>query len=186
MLQFDSRFDLFHAINPDGTLLLGEPVNDSASSPIQLSRFWAGEGPVASMHTRAIRTPSTRSQLFDVTYRDDVGVDAASLDRRDVRITGPNGFVAYAKLAAIRSSENGDGRVVARYKLAAPGGAWDAFDNGEYSVRLVGAQVRDADGHAAAGRVLGRFIVRVPLAAIPQAVRRATFDEVAEPLDELG
>jgi hypothetical protein len=113
------------------------------------------------VRTRGIFAETTRPQTFDVTYRDDVAVDATTFDKRDLRVTGPGGFVAYAKFERILATMNDGGMVTARYKLAAPGGTWDAADNGEYTVRLRDAQVGDTDGHFTAARTLVRFVVRV-------------------------
>ena len=56
-----------------------------------------------------------------------------------VTITGPNGFSAAAERIKVRSSRRGS---VALYRLAAPGGVFDAADDGAYTVLLGDAVLR--------------------------------------------
>lgn len=158
----------------DGTMLMGLYRTGVGDAPLILSRIWTNDAPAATLQLRTITTASARSQILDVTYRDDGSIDLTSLDRRDLRVTGPGGYVAYAKFESVLVTENQDGRIIARYKLAAPGGSWDVLDNGEYSVRLMVGQVRDDDGNAAASRTLGRFIVRVNTARATSAVKASS------------
>jgi hypothetical protein len=126
---------------------------------VAVGRFFIGDGPVASLKARRI-TPdqATISQVLTVTYRDgDNFIDTDGLDNRDLRVTGPNGFVQYARFKGF-ATFNGIA-VVATYKLPPPGGNWFFADAGEYVVQLVGRQVADVGGRFAAGRVLGRFVL---------------------------
>ena len=132
---------------------------DDPSRRVAVGRFWSGDGPAATLVAQRPQPGSSRSWLFQITYRTDDDaedvVDTSTFDDRDVRITGPNGFVRYAAFST--SVPHGDDRIRARYKISPPGGTWDAADNGEYVVRLVGRQVTDLGGRFAAGTVLGRF-----------------------------
>jgi predicted heme/steroid binding protein len=97
---------------------------------------------------------------FTVVYSDDVAVSAASLGGDDILVSGPGGFTQAAALVGV--SPAGDGTpLTATYRIAAPGGSWDAADNGTYSVGLAGGQVLDALGNAAAATVLGDFSVSI-------------------------
>ncbi len=147
---------------PDGTIVLATaapPVDLETDSQVAVGRFFIGDGPVASLKARRI-TPdqATISQVLTVTYRDgDNFIDTDGLDNRDLRVTGPNGFVQYARFKGF-ATFNGIA-VVATYKLPPPGGNWFFADAGEYVVQLVGRQVADVGGRFAAGRVLGRFVL---------------------------
>ena len=96
---------------------------------------------------------------FDVRISDARGVDVASLDGADFRVTGGGGFDEPATLVNVRTvvgdAGNGFGprEVIATYRVTAPGGAWDGADVGLYAVILQPEQVRDAAANAApAGR----------------------------------
>jgi uncharacterized delta-60 repeat protein len=54
-----------------------------------------------------------------------------------VRVTGPNAFDASAQLMKVKSNRAGTS-AVASYRLDAPGGKFDAGDNGNYAIRLGG------------------------------------------------
>lgn len=93
-------------------------------------------------------SPAVGEAFFDftVTYTDaTTGVDVASLDDGDLRLTGPNEFDQPATLVSVDNSGNGSPRV-ATYRVAAPGGSWDAADNGSYTLTLQPNQVRDIAG----------------------------------------
>ncbi|MFM2091019.1 MAG: hypothetical protein RLZZ127_1508 [Planctomycetota bacterium] len=101
-----------------------------------------------------------------VTYSHPVNAIAvASIDGNDVRVTGPNGFSQAASLVGIDVATDGTPRT-ATYRIVGPGGAWDAADNGTYSVWMQADQVRDvANGWVKAG-YLGGFRCQVPVTAI--------------------
>src|SRR5439155_16354498 len=111
---------------------------------------------VAPIATAALAPSETGvdSYTFDVTYADDVSLNAASIDGNDVRVTGPDGFDQLATRVAVTGS--GATRI-ATYRIAAPGGTWNWTDNGYYTVTLLGNQVRDAAGNWAAQAELGGF-----------------------------
>jgi uncharacterized delta-60 repeat protein len=71
-----------------------------------------------------------------------------------VTVSGPNGFGAAATLLKVKAGRRG-GAAVATFILAAPGGSFDAGDNGVYSVRLGGSAAADAPA-------LGQVIVTTP------------------------
>ncbi|MBL8794843.1 MAG: hypothetical protein JNM56_13120, partial [Planctomycetia bacterium] len=77
---------------------------------------------------------------FNVTYGGGPGLQTSSLGA-DVRVTGPNGYSQSAGYAGIVGSSAAG--VTVRYQVAAPGGSWDAGDNGSYTVSLLANEVRD-------------------------------------------
>lgn len=100
---------------------------------------------------------------FTVRYYDTTAVDAATLDGADLIVTGPNGYSQLATLVSLAAPDDttaGTART-ARYRVSAPGGAWDAADAGLYSVALRAGQVRDTTGNAYAAATLGQFRVDI-------------------------
>ena len=67
-----------------------------------------------------------------VTYADDSGIDATSIDTGDVSVTGPNGPLAVTGVTVVGNGHD----VTATYTIAAPGSSWDAADNGAYTVAV--------------------------------------------------
>jgi uncharacterized protein YkwD len=101
---------------------------------------------------------------FTVTYSDDAAVNAATLGAGDVRVTGPNGFEQVARFMSVDSRANGLSRT-ATYRISAPGGFFDAADNGTYTVWLRPGQVLDTNANAAPATPAGTFSVNTPLAS---------------------
>jgi hypothetical protein len=102
----------------------------------------------------------TSSTSFTVTCADPAGsgIDVATFDGGDVRVTGPNGFDVPAAFVSFTPAGNGAPRT-ATYSVAAPGGTWDAADAGQYAIVLQAAQVADVAGNGAAGGTLTNFNV---------------------------
>ena len=103
--------------------------------------------------TYGAQTPTSgnTSLTFTVTYSDATsGVDFTSIDSNDVLVSGPNGYSQSASLVSVDINSNGSPRV-ATYSVAAPGGTWDAADNGSYTVNLNASQVKDVGGLFASG-----------------------------------
>jgi uncharacterized protein YkwD len=134
--------------------------------------------PTATL-TQALRKRSgSRYYAFTVTYADETALDPATFDNFDIQVEGPGGYVRYANLDSVDSTAAGKSRVV-NYVVKGPGGAWDAADNGVYTITLRRRQVRDVAGNAAAAAGLGAFGVRIPSAAAAATVARGVSAEVA-------
>lgn len=103
---------------------------------------------------------------FTITYQDDVAVNAAALDSNDVRVSGPNGYSQLAALVSVDDTTAGATRT-ATYRITAPGGSWDAADNGAYTVNVLAGQVRDTAGNAMAAQAAGTFVVNLTTPASP-------------------
>lgn len=97
---------------------------------------------------------------FSVVYSDNVAINAASLDSNDIVVTGPHGYSSAATLTSVDSRSGGSPRS-ASYHIPAPGGLWDAGDNGAYTVTLQGGHVLDTAGNAAAQATLGTIAVNI-------------------------
>jgi hypothetical protein len=113
-----------------------------------------GEGPAATFAAGPV-TGGAATHSFNVTYADANNVARASIGAGNVSVSGPAGTLA---VTGITVSSDADGpSLVATYTVAAPGGAWDAADNGTYTVALLAEQVKDANGNSAAAGTLGTF-----------------------------
>jgi uncharacterized delta-60 repeat protein len=132
----------------DGSILVAAIDRDDTFS---LLRFWRDKGPAAEVTVRPIASPTT-SLVIDVDYRAAEPIDTRTFDDRDLRITGPDGYVAYAKFDRVASRSSDGRRVRARYKLGCRGGSWDASDYGSYVVRLRNGQISDSVGNFAKAR----------------------------------
>jgi uncharacterized delta-60 repeat protein len=142
--------------NLDGSILVAARDRDGTFT---LMRFWRDDAPAAELAAPLVRAPRP-TQVLTVTYRADTAVNDSSLDNRDVRVSGPNGYFAYGRLIDVDATDHG--RVLtARYALSAAGGVWDEADNGFYIVRLRDHQVSDTAGHFSESRIIGRFEIRI-------------------------
>jgi hypothetical protein len=96
-----------------------------------------------------------------VTYTDDGSLNVASFDPSDIVVTGPGGALTVTGVS-VNTGTDGSPRTVT-YTVAAPGGTWDSADNGAYTVSLVGGQVFDTLGQAAAAAAdIAGFTVSAP------------------------
>src|SRR6185295_6644765 len=91
---------------------------------------------------------------FTVTYTDDTAVKIASLGSSNLFVTGPNGYSNLVDFVGVDPSTDGTPRV-ASYSIPAPGGVWDAGDNGPYQITLQGEQVKDTFTNSMLEAVLG-------------------------------
>lgn len=78
---------------------------------------------------------------FKVTYRSAVAIDVSTVEGGDVAVTGPLDYFASGELMTTKANRKGT-KVVATYRVNAPGGAFDPGDNGTYTVRLNAGAVR--------------------------------------------
>jgi hypothetical protein len=111
-----------------------------------------------------IDTSGGNTRDFTVRYYDVTGVNTATLDNSDVRVTGPNGFNAAATVVSVGpevATTAGTARTVT-YRISAPGGSWDALDAGTYSIVLQVNQVRDTLGNYFPTGQVGTFRVELP------------------------
>jgi len=121
--------------------------------------------PVVRMMGRSIVTAGS-SHTFSLVFSAAPGIDASTFAASDVKVTGPNGFDATPRVT--RLARSADGRLmIATCQVAAPGGLFDATDNGAYAVSLAPDAVADLAGTTTPGGVVGRFRVyarRMPAA----------------------
>jgi len=77
-----------------------------------------------------------------VTYDDETNIDTASLGADDISITGPGTIGPISFMGFVQSGK----QVTATYQFAAPGGTWEAIENGIYNINVVAGKVFDLDG----------------------------------------
>jgi uncharacterized delta-60 repeat protein len=103
--------------------------------------------PTASIAAPNVTAPGGSSETVTVVYRDNVAVQASSIDASDIVVTSPTG----AALSVTGVTVNGNGQsVTATYTVAAPGGPWNATDNGTYTVNVGAGSVTDTSGNPVA------------------------------------
>ena len=117
--------------------------------------------------TRAPRltSPGARYYQYTVTYTDNLAMKVSSFDAWDTLVTDPFGVRRYAAVLRVSAATNGTPRSVT-YMVKAPGGRFDAADNGVYTISLRKQQVADTAGNKNPGRILGQFSVAItPIAS---------------------
>lgn len=144
-----------------------EPVVDSVAPTAKLDTT-----------TLAQQSNSTTAASFTVTFADDSGVKADTIDANDITVTAPDGTTLPVTLVGINAAGDGTPRT-ATYSVAAPGDKWDAADKGEYTV-AVKAGVSDINGNNVAAKVLGKLNIDISGVSAP-AVKPPT----SQPSDDL-
>lgn len=112
----------------------------------------------------ALTQTSPSAYEFTLRFYDTTGIDPATLDNADVRVTGPSGFSRLATLVQVgaeKPTTAGTARTIS-YRVTPRDGSWDADDSGTYTVALRKGQVRDTQGAILPGVVLGSFRVDLP------------------------
>ena len=108
-----------------------------------------------------VTTPGVTTLDIDVTYADNTAVDATTLGTGDVVVTGPGGFRGVPAFTGATPAGSAP-QVVAHYRLSLPR-AFDAGDNGTWTIETAAGEVKDTAGNAAAAAAIGTFAVNVPL-----------------------
>jgi hypothetical protein len=116
--------------------------------------------PTAVLTAPDLATPNGAGYNFQVTYADNVAVNARSIGSGDVRVTGPGGYDQSARLVSVDNWANGTPRV-ATYTVYGTGRTWDFTDNGTYTVTMADNAVLDTNANPVAGGVLGTFDVAI-------------------------
>jgi hypothetical protein len=160
------------------TISMGaDEVRDTSGNPVaagELGQFAVKlvdrERPTATLVAKDVDTAGGINYWFQVKYTDDTGIDYRTIDGNDVQVTGPGGFTASGALSNLVFA--GDSATVT-YRISPPGGAWDAADNGSYTVLLKPSQVADTSGNFAVTKSLGAFAVSIPQPVAPAATGAA-------------
>lgn len=119
--------------------------------------------PAASVSAANINGPGT-SHTITVTYRGET-IDAAMVAVDDLTVLDPSGVAM--EVADVAVTQQG-ASVVATYTINAPGGEWDAADNGVYRAAVNQGTVSGAGGESTAA--LAEFRVAVGDTTAPSVV----------------
>ena len=172
---------LFHVLKTgayDTTFNSGAPVLGVQSAALQLDktvvvaqlrtsggdvaveRVFRDNNPVATLIAKPLTTAAA-TYTFNIQYRGAArSIDASSLGSSGVRVVASNGRTRYATL--IGTTTLADHSVIGKYQIADfTGGAWDASNNGTYSVVVLDNAVLDEDGKAVQRRTLGNLTVAI-------------------------
>ena len=161
--------DQTFAFGPGGSILLADTLSPTYDQPtdaftgaaLRVARLWADDGPVGQVTARPIRlgrVAPAEPYKFRVTFRADAPIDPASIDDRDLQIVGPDGRTYKARRVGVLPADDPNVLYV-YYKFAPPDGRFTPADRGTYALRLRPGEVRDTQGDAAAGEVIGHLYV---------------------------
>ena len=141
--------------------------------PTPASFSWTVDAtsPTAVASGPTVTTINGTSYSFTVVYSDNLAVNAQTLGNNDVVVTGPGGFSATATLVDVDHQGN-PARRTATYSIVPPGGTWDYFDNGTYTVNLLANSVADTVGNQASAGSIGTFTVEVPPVSIAGNIKQ--------------
>ncbi|HEX8916162.1 MAG TPA: Ig-like domain-containing protein, partial [Humisphaera sp.] len=123
--------------------------------------------PLATSTVQDITTPMSTARTVFINYYDVSGINQATLDSSDVRVTGPNGYDSgVTRTGTIATRGLG---LKVPYALAAPAGGWKSRMNGTYTVTLQAGQVADTLGFVStAAKAIGT--INVALETVPPTV----------------
>lgn len=119
--------------------------------------------PVPLLSVADVTLAGSPSHSCSVTYTDDTAVRLASLDSTDLAVDGPNGYAGVVEFIGADLPSDGS-PITATYSIPAPGGAWDATDNGTYSLTLAEDAVQDTLNNSTPEAALGAFQVEISTA----------------------
>ena len=131
--------DLVVTAEGEDRYLDGEPAEEEPPAPMPMMMSFAGRSMVRK----------GAQYTFSVTYSapgDTIRLETAGDD--DLVVTGPAGFSSPATLLRARPRAHG-WALVARYRVAAPGGTFDATDNGRYTIAAGDGAVASVSGRSA-------------------------------------
>ena len=154
------------AASPGAMIIsLAVPADPEGTRELSLAPFLSDLRPSAVLNIKPVERDGVSiggdPAQFWVTYRCPTGIDLDSIDSGDLHVTMPDGSVRTAHVGKVEPNDDNTA-VTVRYKIPAPGGQWDAADNGDYVIRLRSreAGVRTpANDIFAIGQVLGTMTV---------------------------
>ncbi|GEM_PF-687144 len=167
-LVFDAFPDAT-ALEARDAILTGATVNASLNDQVNGNRSLNAFGavtattfaPVPELVTIAdITVAGTTEVEITVTYTDDGSVDTSTFDIRDIEVRR-EGFSETLLTPVESTTTTVNGRDAARYRFTAPGGTWDATENGIWLVSLREGEIQDDLGLYSAPRELGQFNVSI-------------------------
>ena len=104
-----------------------------------------------------------------MSYSHPSGVNLATVGNNDILVTGPGGFSQLMTLVRAKAQTRFN-RVLATYRVAAPGGTWDQADNGVYTATLQAGAVTASDNVTTTDAgIITRFVVNARAARVRRA-----------------
>lgn len=147
----------------------GSPNVDIGSVEVQPVGIPSAVGTAPTVSVAGATTHTITVVYADLTGTNK-GIDVSSVigNNNAIRVTGPNGFDVPATYVSISAGTNGTPRT-ATYTITAPGGAFDGFDNGTYSIVVQANQVKDIDNTFVPAGTVGTFDVLIPFYTVLNA-----------------
>ncbi|HEX8910943.1 MAG TPA: hypothetical protein VF796_01190 [Humisphaera sp.] len=130
--------------------------------------------PEATAELPAVVRTDESTIAVTVTYRDDKGVDTATIDANDVYLVGRSDRRLPAT-AVTTTTADGGRTVVATYVVASPAAVWRTKDRGTYKVAVAEGEVKDFDGFAVEAGGVVSATVDVEQVPPPVGVRKVKF-----------
>jgi len=115
--------------------------------------------PTAAITAANVTAAGGTTQTVTVVYSDNTAVNVATIGADDITVAGPGGAPVTVTGVQATPATNAS-PVTAVYMLAAPGGTFDAADDGAYTITLPAGAVTDAAGNPVAAGT-GTFSVAV-------------------------
>jgi hypothetical protein len=133
---------------------------------------------VSSVNVTNVTSNTAAQYEFTITFADTNAVDNTTLSAPGaIQIRGP-GFATPAT-ATLKNPVAGPGTpLTATYVLTPAGGAWDAGDNGVYTVSVASGTIFDTDAtkHSVVGDVYASFSVAIPITLVVDSTNDESTD----------
>ena len=107
-------------------------------------------GPTAVITVPNVTAPGASEHQVTIVYTDGSDIEHNSIDIGDIAVTNAAGAPLQVTRVAV-SPEKNESPLTALYTFLAPGGAWDAADDGNYTVTLHPNAVQDRKNNFNAG-----------------------------------
>lgn len=141
-----------------GKFVNGVQINNRSIVPQNDRRFVLNESAAPTANLVSL-VPGFAPTQLQIRYRDNLILNYSTFGINDVKIVGPGGIEIAMSSFVAPNPVNGKLKTIA-YAFAAPGGGdWTAAHNGTYQVVMNTDAVRDMNGNAVAGGVLGEFTI---------------------------
>lgn len=129
-------------------------ANEAAAASVGAFTVTINVGVPTAVGTATDVSGGTRHTIV-VAYTDALAIDVSTIDDDDV-VVNPGALAA--ELVRVDVSPNG---AQTFYSITAPGGTWDAADNGTYTIEVRAGEVTNTSGVAVAAGTIGTFTVNV-------------------------
>ena len=137
-----------------------------------------GGPPTAAITAAPVRVQGATTQAVTVIYTGTfAAIDPATIATSNITVTGPAGNLT---VSSVSPTPNGD-ITTAIYTIAAPGGSWQAADDGTYAITVLAKSVKDLDGNAVAVTT-GTFSVNAVVEVTVAITSSNTMPSVSDPV----